>query len=25
MGYKDVINLGGINTAAKTLGLSIVK
>ena len=25
MGYKDVINLGGINTAAETLGLSIVK
>ena len=25
MGYKDVINLGGINTAAKTLGLNIVK
>lgn len=25
MGYKDVINLGGINTAAKTLELKIVK
>ena len=25
LGYKDVINLGGINTAAKTLGLNIVK
>ena len=25
MGYKDVINLGGINTAAKKLGLNIVK
>tara|TARA_Y100000022_G_C12927856_1_gene230256 strand:+ start:106 stop:426 length:321 start_codon:yes stop_codon:yes gene_type:complete len=25
MGYKDVINLGGINTAAKTLGLNIVE
>ena len=25
MGYIDVINLGGINTAAKTLGLNIVK
>ena len=25
MGYKDVINLGDINTAAKTLGLNIVK
>ena len=25
MGYKDVINLGGINTAAKILGLNIVE
>ena len=25
IGYKDVTNLGGINTAAKTLGLNIVK
>ena len=25
MGYKNVINLGGINTAAKTLRLNIVK
>ena len=25
MGYKDVVNLGGINTAAKKLGLNIVK
>lgn len=25
IGYKDVINLGGINTAAKTLELKIVK
>ena len=25
MGYKDVINLGGINIAAKTLGLNIVE
>tara|TARA_B100000575_G_scaffold34066_1_gene22923 strand:- start:2245 stop:2574 length:330 start_codon:yes stop_codon:yes gene_type:complete len=25
LGYQDVINLGGIDTAAKTLGLNIVK